>query len=127
MNKTQSLLLAVFSVFLIIGFGPVSPTCLIGFFIVLFRPVWFKQVTMSLYQDKPYVREEFAVSEQETKQARKHLFYGFLILFITDIMPIPVTAPIAIMIVLTRPEWFFRMMVRVYGPRINLAVMPSRG
>jgi hypothetical protein len=33
-NKAQIQCLAVFSVFAIIGFGPISPGCLIGMFIV---------------------------------------------------------------------------------------------
>jgi len=50
MNLAQIKCLSVFSVFAIIGFGPISPGCLIGMFVVLIRPKWFLALTLAMYR-----------------------------------------------------------------------------
>ncbi|MDD5114552.1 MAG: hypothetical protein PHC94_11085 [Methylobacter sp.] len=41
MNFAQIKCLSVFALFAIIGFGPVSPGCLIGMYMVIMRPDWY--------------------------------------------------------------------------------------
>jgi hypothetical protein len=37
-----------------------------------------------------------------------------LTLFIIDIAPVPVTPTIAFVIILARPEWFYRLIASIY-------------
>lgn len=113
MNVAQIKCLAVFSIFAIIGFGPVSPGCLIGMYIVIMRPLWFRAFNRNLY-DMP---EGAALNNpsQRTLKTRIKCFFSLLGLFIVDIAPIPVTPIIAFGIILTRPKWFYRVVERVYG------------
>lgn len=46
-----ALILLVFSV---LGVGPIPITSTIGLFVVIFLPVWFKQLIDDLYADKEY-------------------------------------------------------------------------
>ncbi len=112
-NKAQIQCLAVFAVFAIIGFGPISPGCLIGMYIVLFKPDWFWQLAANLYTGKP-INSTTHISAEQSKQARKNCFLGLLTLFIIDIAPIPVTPTIAFVIILARPEWFYRLIASIY-------------
>ena len=112
-NKAQIQCLAIFSLFAIIGFGPISPGCLIGMFIVLFRPHWFWQLAINLYAGKP-ISPTNNISAEQSKQARKKCFLGLLTLFIIDIAPVPVTPTIAFVIILARPEWFYRLIASIY-------------
>ena len=48
-NTTQLKCLLVFSVFAVIGFGPISPGCLMGMFIVIKRPQWFLTLADNIY------------------------------------------------------------------------------
>lgn len=112
-NKAQIQCLAVFSLFAIIGFGPISPGCLIGMFVVLFKPDWFWQLAVNLYTGKP-ISPIANISDAQSKQARKNCFWGLLTLFIIDIAPIPVTPMIAFVIILARPEWFYRLIASIY-------------
>jgi hypothetical protein len=112
-NKAQIQCLAVFSLFAIIGFGPISPGCLIGMFVVLFRPLWFWQLAVDLYAGKP-TSPTATISAEQSKQARKKCFLGLLTLFIIDIAPVPVTPTIAFVIILARPEWFYRLIASIY-------------
>ena len=50
MNLAQIKCLSVFAVFAIIGFGPISPGCLIGMVVVLMRPKWFLALTLAIYR-----------------------------------------------------------------------------
>ena len=111
-NKAQIQCLAVFSVFAIIGFGPISPGCLVGMFIVLFRPHWFWQLAVNVYAGKPITPT--TASAEQSKQARKKGFWGLLTLFVIDIVPLPVTPTIAFFIILARPEWFYRLIASIY-------------
>ena len=113
MNSAQIKCLSVFSVFAIIGFGPVSPGCLIGMYIVMMRPEWFLRLTGNLYNNPPAF--DSIVTAQQTKSIRIKSFLSLLTLFIIDIAPVPVTPVIAFFIILGRPHWFYRIVKNVYG------------
>lgn len=116
MNVAQLKCLLVFSIFAIIGFGPVSPGCLIGMYIVIMRPQWFITLASDLYDNKPHFQERFeADSEKQTKQARIRCFLSLLGLFVIDIAPIPTTPLFAFFIIFIRPVWFIRTVANVYG------------
>ncbi len=113
MNLAQVKCLLVLSIFAVMGFGPISPTCLVGFYIVAMRPLWFFDLVSDLY-DMP----QTTLSLEKGKQAigaRVMCFLILLVLFIIDIAPIPVTALFAFPIVLGRPIWFQRVVISVYG------------
>jgi len=115
MNSTQIKCLSVFAIFTIIGFGPISPGCLMGMYIVLFRPLWFWTVTVNLYTNKPVPQTSIdTVSVIQTQQTRKKCFLSILGLFILDIAPVPVTPVIAFVIILSRPRWLYRLVTKVY-------------
>lgn len=119
MNEAQVKSLLVLSVLAVIGFGPLSFTCLIGMYIVLDRPLWFHQLTRDIYRGtnpgqtmkptRPTRPGPLALG------SRCLTFLSLLLLLILDIAPIPVTGAIAIYVVLTRPEWFRRLVFNVYG------------
>ncbi len=113
MNKTQIKCLIVFSVFAIIGFGPISPGCLIGMTVVVFRPRWFWQLAVNLYADTS-IEMITDISESQSQQTRTKCFLSILALFIVDIAPVPVTPVIAFIIILTRPKWFYRLVAVIY-------------
>lgn len=113
MNKTQIKCLIVFSIFAIIGFGPISPGCLIGMFVVIYRPRWFWQVAVNLYADRPIATKP-DISESQSQQARKKCFLSLLALFTLDIAPVPVTPVVAFFIILARPKWFYRVVAEIY-------------
>jgi hypothetical protein len=113
MNPTQIKCLAVFALFAIIGFGPVSPGCLIGMYIVAMRPQWFRALIGNMYINAPQSQAIF--SAKQTKRARIRCFLSLLGLFIVDIAPIPVTPIIAFGIILGRPLWFYQVALAVYG------------
>ncbi|MEQ1559641.1 MAG: hypothetical protein ABL933_11985 [Methyloglobulus sp.] len=116
MNLTQIKCLAVFALFAIIGFGPVSPGCLIGMYVVLARPLWFKTLVHNLYGNTILPEPAFtADSVKQSKQARVKCFMSLLVLFIVDIAPVPVTPVIAFGIILGRPLWFYLIVLRIYG------------
>lgn len=112
MNLTQIKCLLVFAVFAIIGFGPISPGCLIGMYVVLFRPFWFWNLTINLYAKKPL--PQTIVKTDQTEQIRKKCFLSILGLFILDIAPVPVTPVVAYAIILSRPIWFYQLVARIY-------------
>jgi hypothetical protein len=120
MNSTQIKCLSVFAIFAIIGFGPISPGCLIGMYIVLFRPLWFWTVTVNLYANKPLPQTTIeAATAIQTTQTRKKCFLSILGLFILDIAPVPVTPVVAFVIILSRPLWFYRLVTNIYGKDSN--------
>jgi hypothetical protein len=120
MNLTQIKCLSVFAIFAIIGFGPISPGCLIGMYIVLFRPLWFWTVAVNLYTNKRVPQTSIeTVSVIQTQQIRKKCFLSILGLFILDIAPVPVTPVVAFVIILSRPVWFYRLVTKVYGKDSN--------
>lgn len=113
MNKTQIKCLIVFAIFAIIGFGPISPGCLIGMTVVAFRPRWFWQLAVNLYADKTIATAQ-DISEFQSQQTRKKCFLSILALFIVDIAPVPVTPVVAFAIILMRPKWFYRLVAVIY-------------
>ena len=120
MNSTQIKCLSVFVIFAIIGFGPISPGCLIGMYVVLFRPPWFWTVAVNLYANKPLPQTTIeATTAIQTKQTRKKCFLSLSGLFIIDIAPVPVTPVVAFVIILSRPMWFYELVARVYGKSAN--------
>ena len=113
MNKAQIQCLCVFSVFAVIGFGPISPGCLIGMYVVAMRPAWFQRLLGDLYAGKPV--PPCPVSAETNRLSRKRCFLGLLGLFIIDIAPVPVTPTIAFFIIFSRPVWFYRLWAAVYA------------
>ena len=111
MNNTQLKCLSVFALFAIIGFGPVSPGCLIGMYIVIMRPNWFLKLTDHLYNNRKI--SDFVTSNY----IRIKAFVCLLILFTIDIAPIPVTPGVAFIIIISRPHWFHRIIMGVYNDR----------
>ncbi|MGZ8246864.1 hypothetical protein [Methylomagnum sp.] len=117
MNPAQLKCALVFSVFAVIGFGPVSPGCLIGMFITLMRPRWFLELARDLYRNrggKPLFSKPKAAN---ALAVRKKCFLGLLCLFIVDIAPVQVTPTVAFFIIFLRPRWFHDLVERVYGGR----------
>lgn len=112
LNIAQLKCLSVFSIFALIGFGPISPGCLIGMYIVWKRPDWFRSLVSEVYNHRKH--DEFVTSTQ-TQRARIRSFLNLSILFVIDIAPIPVTPMLAFFIILTRPKWFYTAVGRVYG------------
>jgi len=116
MNPTQVKCLVVFTLFALIGFGPISPSCLIGIYIVIERPRWFFNLVGNLYERQPPLQNRVSPdSEKQTRRTRIKCFLSLLGLFIADIAPIPVTALIAFTVILNRPLWFVRVVASVYG------------
>lgn len=113
MNLAQSKCLAVLAVFAVIGFGPVSPTCLIGMYVVLMRPRWFWRLTRHLYAAT--AKTQAFDSNSLALMPRAQCFLSLLLLFVVDIAPVPVTSVIGIIIVLTKPQWFYRLTAKIYG------------
>ena len=109
MNNAQLKCLSVFAIFAVIGFGPVSPGCLIGMYVVIMRPTWFLQLVDNLYSD--FKAPGFIASNN----IRIKAFLCLLILFIIDIAPVPVTPVIAFVIILSRPQWFLHVVRNVYS------------
>ena len=115
MNSSQIKCLLVFAIFAIIGFGPVSPGCLIGMYVVLFRPLWFWTLTDNLYEKQPLPQRIVGADTlKQTRQARQKCFICLLGLFIIDILPVPVTPVVAFTIILSRPNWFYQLVARIY-------------
>jgi hypothetical protein len=108
-NSAQLKCLAVFSVFAIIGFGPISPGCLIGMYIVLRRPDWFLALVTQLYENTPVIP-----ALKPSSAIRLKSFLSLLTLFIIDIAPVPVTPVIAFAIIFIRPQWFYNTVIGVY-------------
>ena len=120
MNTAQIKALAVFSVFMIIGFGPISPGCLIGMFIVLKRPDWFAKLIGTMYADLPGAAAPgLTYTEEQIRSARRRFFLCLLTLFILDIAPVPMTPVIAFGVILLRPSWFYRAVCGVYGKALT--------
>ena len=115
MNITQIKCLSVFSVFAIIGFGPISPGCLIGMYLVMQRPAWFWKMINNLYTIQYPPLPVIEITEKQTKQVRKQCFLSLLGLFIIDIAPVPVTPVIAFFIIIIRPKWFYQMVAVIYS------------
>ncbi len=44
-------LLAVLALLTVLGIGPMPVTSIIGIYIVLYRPAWFKRLVLNLYDE----------------------------------------------------------------------------
>jgi hypothetical protein len=116
MNPTQIKCLFVFAIFALIGIGPLSPTCLIGLYIVIERPRWFFNLVGNLYERQPPLQNRVLPNaEKKTRRTRVKCFLSLLILLILDIAPIPVTALIAFPVIVNKPLWFVRTVASIYG------------
>ncbi len=116
MNRAQLKCLAVFSVFAIIGFGPVSPGCLIGMYVVITRPRWFLELARGVYAiGNGSTSLAVAGQSEPAWPVRKKCFLSLLCLFLVDIAPVPVTPTVAFVILLARPWWFYRMVETIYS------------
>jgi hypothetical protein len=109
MNIAQLKCLSVFAIFAVIGFGPVSPGCLIGMYVVIMRPSWFLQLAEDLYCNR---KVPVCIT---SKNIRIKVFLCLLTLFVIDIAPVPVTPVIAFVIILSRPQWFLSVIRSVYS------------
>jgi len=112
MNFTRIKCLLVFCLFLIIGFGPISEVCLIGFYILAVRPIWFLRLTRNVYAD---IQAKPPAPGKHPFATRLKCFLSLLVLFILDIAPVPVSSAIGVAILWARPLWFYRMVETVYS------------
>lgn len=119
MNVTQVKSFLFLTVLAIIGFGPLSLTCLIGLFIVLRRPDWFYQVVKNLYRgtacESAHRMEQEEKRRSATRMARIKTFLSLLVLLVLDIAPIPVAGSIGLYVVVARPCWFKTLVEKIYG------------
>lgn len=126
MNITQLKCLSVFFIFAIIGFGPISPGCLIGMYVVVKRPEWFSALCKKLYARTTNFPSSLSVNtDKDSKSVRIKCFLCILGLFIIDIAPVPVTPVVAYVIILSRPIWFYTLVDNVYADK-NSDAMPDR-
>ncbi len=114
MNIAQIKSVLVFLLFAVIGFGPISPGCLIGMYIVLARPAWFAKLADAVYAGKAAADWQAPLNAGSSHQVRLKAFLSLLTLFIIDILPVPVTPVIALLIIFSRPLWFYQLVKRVY-------------
>ncbi len=116
MNDTQVKCLAVMIVFALIGFGPLSPTCLIGLFVVIARPRWFFNLVRRLYRNAGDEVIPFnpLASCAAANIARIKSLVCLLILLLLDIAPVPVTSAIGLYVVIARPKWFKALVEKIY-------------
>lgn len=115
MNPARIKCLLVFGLFAVIGFGPVSPGCLIGLYITMARPRWFIELTRELYSEHGQRLYAVLPASNHSAQTRQKCFASLLALFILDIAPVPVTPAVAFVILLTRPRWFYQMIENLYA------------
>jgi hypothetical protein len=109
-NWTQIKLALVLSLFFIIGFGPISPSCLIGIHVVLRRPRWFYQLILHLYEGK-----RRKGSWVPGRSIRLQALMVLMTLLIIDILPLPVTASLLLPLVFIRPLWFYQAVKGIYA------------
>jgi len=103
----------------IIGFGPLSLTCLIGMYVVVARPSWFYTVVVDLYRDaNPIPMPGMVATRKHHSSAlgvRLEVFMSLFVLLVLDIAPVPVTGSIGLCIVILRPLWFRTLVEKMYG------------
>lgn len=111
MNSAQIKLTLVFLVFAVIGFGPISPGCLIGLGVILMRPHWFRELIHNLYLGKSldgpirpgrFIRVQAAIV--------------LATLLVIDVLPFPVTPSLVIPLIFIRPAWLYRTVEAIYSP-----------
>jgi len=111
-NAAQLKCFALFPLFALIDFGPVSPWCLMGLYIVLMRPEWFLHLVKRIYS---HPRHSAFITTKQTRIARVTSFLALLGLLIIDIAPLPVSSLLALAILLVKPKWFYRTVIDIYG------------
>ena len=104
----------VFSVFAVIGFGPVSPGCLIGMYAVATRPRWLIELVRQLYTRNGAKLYALPPPPPNPRLTRKKCFLSLIGLFVVDILPVPVTPVVAFFILLLRPQWFYNLIEVIY-------------
>jgi hypothetical protein len=109
-NPTQIRLSLILLMFFLIGFGPISPTCLIGIYVVLIRPPWFHQLIHDLYQGK-----RRKGSWIPGRHIRLQTFLMLMTLLVIDVLPLPVTASLALPLILIRPLWVYQVVQGIYA------------
>ena len=118
MNGTQLKCLLVMMVLAIIGFGPLSLTCLIGMAFVVGRPHWFYLVVMNLYRDSNCEPTDCSPKHDDkgfdVTVVRIQCFLCLLVLLVLDIAPVPVTGSIGLYVVILRPPWFRALVEKMY-------------
>ena len=114
MNSAQIKGIMVFSVFAVIGFGPVSPGCLIGLYSIVARPRWLIELVRQLYTRNGAKLYALPPTPPNSLLTRKKCFLSLAGLFIVDILPVPVTPVVAFFILLLRPPWFYNLIEVIY-------------
>lgn len=114
-NTAQLKCFALFPIFALIDFGPVSPWCLMGLYIVLMRPEWFLHLINCIYS---HPRHSTFIRSKQTRIARFMSFLVLLSLLIIDIAPLPVSSIVALAILLAKPKWFYRTVINIYGKTV---------
>lgn len=114
MNGMQIKCFLVMTVLAIIGFGPLSLTCLIGLYVVLARPRWFQAVTTKLYQNLAGDARDPPERFSGTAITRLKCILCLLVLLVLDIAPVPVTGFIGLYVIALRPAWFKHLVERIY-------------
>lgn len=113
MNRARIEAFASLFILNLIGFGPISLTALIGLYLLWARPQCFLTWVRKIYE-RPNQRPRLPVNTS----ARKRQIEGSLILlglFIIDVLPVPVTGGIALVITWLRPKSFLNWLEAVYG------------
>ncbi len=116
---TQIKCLMVMILLSLIGFGPISLTCLIGLYVVIARPDWFLLVARNLYirSDSPATQSANATDYSNSVYPRIKAFLSLIALLILDIAPVPVTGFIGLIVVISRPPWFKNLVEGIYAGR----------
>jgi hypothetical protein len=119
MNPTRLKCFLVMTVLALIGFGPLSLTCLLGMIIVITRPRWFYSVVENLYRgaDPGTIAGTATQSAKtlRTSGVRLRCFLALLVLLVLDIAPVPVTGSIGLYVIWQRPSWFKSLVENVYA------------
>lgn len=119
MNGTQLKCFLVMTLLSIIGFGPLSLTCLIGMGVVVGRPRWFYAVVENLYRDPACGPTDCSPKQQAkgsgTTGIRIQCLLCLAVLLALDIAPVPVTGSIGLYVVIMRPPWFKALVEKIYG------------
>jgi hypothetical protein len=114
MSGTQLRCLLAMTLLSIIGFGPLSLTCLIGMYVVAARPLWFRRAVANLYRDVKPPLASLRRHRRGASGTRVKCFLSLLVLLVLDIAPVPVTGSIGLYVVIARPPWFYRLVEAVY-------------
>lgn len=118
MNPTRLKCIFVLLILAVIGFGPFSVTGLIGLYVVLRRPGWFKNIVETVYRDR---RPEATLSRGDGRPGavspmamRIRCLLYLILLMVLDVAPIPVVSSIGLYVVLRRPDWFKHVVDTLY-------------